>query len=95
MRPTPGSVVRARRIEGEESSRNAFDTSAAPNQQAFPAAEYLMSKNGGEARRRNLLGTDYVYPRATNKILREFLISGGSIDHVHADKRVIEVHLGR
>ncbi len=63
--------------EGEESSRNVFYTGAAPNQQAIPAVEYLMSKAGGEAKRFVLLGTDYVYPRTTNKILQYFLKSKG------------------
>jgi urea transport system substrate-binding protein len=63
--------------EGEESSRNVFYTGAAPNQQAIPAVEYLMSKDGGEAKRWVLLGTDYVYPRTTNKILQAFLKSKG------------------
>ena len=63
--------------EGEESSRNVFYTGAAPNQQAIPAVEYLMSKDGGEAKRWVLLGTDYVYPRTTNKILRAFLKAKG------------------
>jgi urea transport system substrate-binding protein len=63
--------------EGEESSRNVFYTGAAPNQQAIPAVEYLMGKDGGEAKRWVLLGTDYVYPRTTNKILRAFLRSKG------------------
>lgn len=63
--------------EGEESSRNVFYTGAAPNQQAIPAVEYLMSEDGGEAKRWVLLGTDYVYPRTTNKILRAFLKSKG------------------
>jgi urea transport system substrate-binding protein len=44
--------------EGEESSRNIFDTGAAPSQQAIPAPRYLMSKEGGEIRRWVLLGTD-------------------------------------
>jgi urea transport system substrate-binding protein len=61
--------------EGEESSWNVFYTGAAPNQQAIPAVEYLMSKDGGGARRFVLLGTDYVYPRTTNKILQAFLKS--------------------
>src|SRR6266540_2030371 len=55
--------------EGEESERNVFYTGAAPNQQAIPAVDYLMSKDGGEAKRWVLAGTDYVYPRTTNKIL--------------------------
>src|SRR6187455_2649708 len=66
--------------EGEEISRNVFYTGAAPNQQAIPAVEYLMSKDGGSARRFVLLGTDYVYPRTTNKILRAFLHSKGITD---------------
>ncbi|MCX7140647.1 MAG: urea ABC transporter substrate-binding protein [Proteobacteria bacterium] len=63
--------------EGEELSKNVFYTGAAPNQQAIPAVEYLMSKEGGGAKRWVLLGTDYVYPRTTNKILRAFLIKKG------------------
>ena len=63
--------------EGEEISRNVFYTGAAPNQQAIPAVEYLMTKDGGSAKRWVLLGTDYVYPRTTNKILRAFLKSKG------------------
>ena len=66
--------------EGEELSKNVFYTGAAPNQQAIPAVEYLMSKDGGGARRFVLLGTDYVYPRTTNKILRAFLKSKGIPD---------------
>ena len=66
--------------EGEESSRNVFYTGAAPNQQAIPAVEYLMSEDGGGAKRFVLLGTDYVYPRTTNKILRAFLSSKGITD---------------
>jgi urea transport system substrate-binding protein len=63
--------------EGEESSRNVFYTGAAPNQQAIPAVEYLMGEDGGSAKRWVLLGTDYVYPRTTNKILRAFLKAKG------------------
>jgi urea transport system substrate-binding protein len=63
--------------EGEELEKNVFYTGAAPNQQAIPAVEYLMSKQGGSAKRFVLLGTDYVYPRTTNKILRAFLKSKG------------------
>ncbi len=66
--------------EGEELSKNIFYTGAAPNQQAIPAVEYLMSKEGGAAKRFVLLGTDYVYPRTTNKILRAFLKSKGVKD---------------
>src|SRR6184192_4295561 len=52
--------------EGEESSKNVFYTGAAPNQQAIPAVEYLMAQG---TQRWVLAGTDYVYPRTTNKIL--------------------------
>jgi urea transport system substrate-binding protein len=66
--------------EGEECSKNVFYTGAAPNQQAIPAVEYLMSEDGGGAKRFVLLGTDYVYPRTTNKILRAFLHSKNVLD---------------
>ena len=66
--------------EGEELEKNVFYTGAAPNQQAIPALEYVMSKDGGGARRFVLLGTDYVYPRTTNKILRAYLNTKGIKD---------------
>jgi urea transport system substrate-binding protein len=72
--------------EGEEMSKNVFYTGAAPNQQAIPAVEYLMSKEGGSAKRFVLLGTDYVYPRTTNKILRAFLKSKG-VDEKDIDEK--------
>src|SRR5271154_2440242 len=59
--------------EGEESERNVFYTGAAPNQQAIPAVDYLMSPDGGSVKRWVLEGTDYVYPRTTNKILAAYL----------------------
>src|SRR4051795_7170343 len=59
--------------EGEESERNVFYTGAAPNQQAIPAVDYLMSEDGGSVKRWVLEGTDYVYPRTTNKILEAYL----------------------
>src|SRR5437899_2123183 len=59
--------------EGEESERNVFYTGAAPNQQAIPAVDYLMSTEGGAVKRWVLEGTDYVYPRTTNKILEAYL----------------------
>ena len=65
------------RNEGEESSRNIFYTGAAPNQQAIPAVQYLMSKEGGAARRWVLLGTDHVYSRTTNRILNAYLSADG------------------
>jgi urea transport system substrate-binding protein len=63
--------------EGEESERNVFYTGAAPNQQAIPAVDYLMSKDGGDVKRWVLAGTDYVYPRTTNKILEAYLLAKG------------------
>src|SRR5262249_11803806 len=66
--------------EGEESSWNVFYTGAAANQEDIPAVEHLMSKKGGGAKRWVLLGTDYVYPRTTNKILRYFLHDKGVTD---------------
>jgi urea transport system substrate-binding protein len=90
--------------EGEELSKNVFYTGAAPNQQAIPAVEYLMSKDGGGAKRFVLLGTDYVYPRTTNKILRAFLKSKGvgdkDIDEVytpfgHTDYQTIVANVKR
>src|ERR1700729_3623524 len=61
--------------EGEESSKNVIYTGAAPNQQAIPAVEYLMKEVG--VKRWVLEGTDYVYPRTTNKILEAYLIQKG------------------
>ena len=63
--------------EGQEGERNVFYTGAAPNQQAIPAVDYLMSEDGGSVKRWVLEGTDYVYPRTTNKILEAYLISKG------------------
>ena len=61
--------------EGEESSKNVFYTGAAPNQQAIPAVDYLMDEVG--VKRWVLAGTDYVYPRTTNKILESYLKQKG------------------
>src|SRR6201989_1835330 len=66
--------------EGEESERNVFYTGAAPNQQAVPAVDYLMSDDGGSVKRWVLEGTDYVYPRTTNKILEAYLKAKGVKD---------------
>ncbi|MAO39840.1 MAG: urea ABC transporter substrate-binding protein [Pseudohongiella sp.] len=64
--------------EGEESSKNIFYTGAAPNQQAIPAVDYLMNELGIE--RWVLAGTDYVYPRTTNRILEAYLKANGVAD---------------
>ncbi len=61
--------------EGEQSSKNVFYTGAAPNQQAIPAVDYLMNEMG--VKRWVLAGTDYVYPRTTNKILEAYLKAKG------------------
>src|SRR3989442_4199717 len=61
--------------EGEESERNVFYTGAAPNQQAIPAVDYLAKDE--TVQRCVLAGTDYVYPRTTNKILEAYLKSKG------------------
>ncbi|HEV2000380.1 MAG TPA: urea ABC transporter substrate-binding protein [Xanthobacteraceae bacterium] len=61
--------------EGEESERNVFYTGAAPNQQAIPAVDYLAKEE--KVQRWVLAGTDYVYPRTTNKILESYLKSKG------------------
>ena len=61
--------------EGEESSKNVFYTGAAPNTQAIPAVDYLMNEIG--VKRWVLAGTDYVYPRTTNKILEAYLKAKG------------------
>ena len=61
--------------EGEESSKNVFYTGAAPNQQAIPAVDYLIAED--KVQRWVLAGTDYVYPRTTNKILEAYLKSKG------------------
>lgn len=64
--------------EGEESSKNVFYTGAAPNQQAIPAVDYFMNELGVE--RWVLAGTDYVYPRTTNRILEQYLKDHGVAD---------------
>ena len=61
--------------EGEESSKNVFYTGAAPNQQAIPATDYYLDEIG--VKKFALLGTDYVYPRNTNKILKQYIIDKG------------------
>src|SRR5271165_1957786 len=66
--------------EGEESSNNVFYGSSVPDNKAIPAVEFLMSKDGGGAVRFVLEGTDYVYPRTSNKIIRAYLKSVGVAD---------------
>jgi urea transport system substrate-binding protein len=66
--------------EGEEQSLNVFYTAASPNEQLVPAAEYMMSDEGGGYKKFYLLGTDYVFPRTANKVLKAFLKSKGVPD---------------
>jgi hypothetical protein len=66
-----GIVFYPVQYEGEESSLNVFYTGAAPNQQAIPAVDYFLEELGVESFA--LLGTDYVYPRTTNRILEQYL----------------------
>lgn len=66
--------------EGEEQSKNIFYGSSVPDNKAIPAVEYLMGKDGGSVKRFVLEGTDYVYPRTSNKIIRAFLKSKGVAD---------------
>jgi branched-chain amino acid transport system substrate-binding protein/urea transport system substrate-binding protein len=66
--------------EGEETSKNIFYGSSVPDNKAIPAVEYLMSAQGGGVKRFILEGTDYVYPRTSNKIIRAFLKSKGVAD---------------
>ncbi|MGL1933502.1 MAG: urea ABC transporter substrate-binding protein [Fibrobacterales bacterium] len=73
--------------EGVEESPYIYYTGATPNQQLIPAAEYMMSKAGGSKKKFYLLGTDYVFPRTANKVLKLFLKSKGV-----ADENIIEVY---
>src|SRR5271156_5474705 len=66
--------------EGEEASYNIFYGSSVPDNKAIPAVEYLMSADGGSVKRFVLEGTDYVYPRTSNKIIRAFLTTKGVKD---------------
>ncbi len=63
--------------EGQEQSPNIIYTAATPNQQLIPAAEFMMSEDGGEKTKFILIGTDYVFPRTANNILRNYLLSKG------------------
>ncbi|MFR9651629.1 MAG: urea ABC transporter substrate-binding protein [Rikenellaceae bacterium] len=63
--------------EGQECSPNIIYSGGTPNQQLIPGAEYLMSEDGGECKKFYLLGTDYVFPRTANTILKNFLLSKG------------------
>ena len=66
--------------EGEEQSKNVFYGSSVPDNKAVPALKYLMSEDGGSVKRFVLEGTDYVYPRTSNAIMRGYLKSAGVAD---------------
>ena len=66
--------------DGEEQSLNVFYTAATPNQQLIPAAEYMRSEDGGSYKKFYLLGTDYVFPRTANKVLKAYLKAEGVPD---------------
>ena len=70
--------------EGEEQSPHVIYTGATPQQQALPAVDHLL---GLGRRRFFLFGTDYVYPRTTNAIIRNYLtshgVSAGAIDELY------------
>ena len=59
--------------EGNECSRNIVYTGLAPNQQILPGIDWLISRAGGDRRRFFLLGSDYVYPRTANHIIRSYI----------------------
>lgn len=63
--------------EGQECSPNIVYTGATPNQQLLPAAQWLMSDEGGACSKFYLLGTDYVFPRTANTLLKNFLLAQG------------------
>ena len=70
--------------EGEELSKNIFYTAEAVNQQAVPAVDYMLADG---KKKFYLVGSDYVYPRTTNKILKKYLKSKGI-----ADADIIEIY---
>lgn len=60
--------------EGQECSKNIFYTGAAPNQQIEPAVDWLLENKGKEF---FLVGSDYVFPRTANTIIKEQLKAKG------------------
>jgi urea transport system substrate-binding protein len=70
--------------EGEELSQNIFYTAEAVNQQAIPAVDYMLAEG---KKKFYLLGSDYVYPRTTNKILKKYLKMKGI-----PDEDIVEIY---
>ncbi len=60
--------------EGQECSKNIFYTGAAPNQQIEPAVDWLLENKGTDF---FLVGSDYVFPRTANTIIKEQLTAKG------------------
>jgi branched-chain amino acid transport system substrate-binding protein len=58
--------------EGFEYSPNVIYTGACPNQNSFPLAEYIVRKYGPRV---YLIGSDYIYPRESNRIMRDLVES--------------------
>jgi len=70
--------------EGEELSKNIFYTAEAVNQQAIPPVDYMLAEG---KKKFYLLGSDYVYPRTTNKILKKYLKMKGI-----PDEDIVEIY---
>ncbi|MFC5470411.1 urea ABC transporter substrate-binding protein [Cohnella suwonensis] len=60
--------------EGLESSPNIFYTGATTNQQIIPSIDFLLEKGKKKV---FLLGSDYVFPRTANKIIKAQLAAKG------------------
>ena len=64
-------------FEGEENSKNVVYLNSPPSSSVLPAVEYLMSEEGGSAKRFFMLGSDYVWPRTINQQLKGYLAGKG------------------
>src|SRR3990167_6945994 len=67
-------------FEGEEQSKNVVYLNSPPSSSVLPAVEYLMTPQGGEAKRFFMVGSDYVWPRTINKMLKGYLKTKGVPD---------------
>jgi len=64
-------------FEGEENSKNVVYMNSPPSSSVLPAVDYLMGAEGGNAKQFFMLGSDYVWPRTINKILKAYWTSKG------------------
>lgn len=64
-------------FEGDENSKNVVYLNSPPASSVLPAVDYLMGGDGVNAKRFFMLGTDYVWPRTINKILKGYWKSKG------------------